>query len=67
MFILLGLVTDGLYVLASGSLGALMASRERVAAASRWLTGGTYIALGITTAVSGRRRRLTQTRPDRGG
>jgi threonine/homoserine/homoserine lactone efflux protein len=53
VFIALGVVTDGAYALASGALGALMASRERVAAASRWLTGGTYIALGVTTAVSG--------------
>lgn len=53
LFILLGVVTDGVYALASGTVGRLLGRSRRAARASRWVTGGTYIALGIGTAASG--------------
>lgn len=52
-FILIGLVTDGAYALASGGIGRALQRHRRAQQASRWVTGGTYIALGVGTAVAG--------------
>lgn len=53
LFLALGMVTDGAYALASGSMGRAMGRSRRARRASRWLTGGTYIALGLGTVATG--------------
>lgn len=53
MFLLLGMVTDGVYALASGGVGRALGRSRRAARASKWVTGGTYIALGLGTVATG--------------
>lgn len=52
-FIVLGLATDGAYALASGTIGRALGRHRGAQRASRWVTGGTYIALGVGTAAAG--------------
>ena len=53
LFILLALCTDGAYALLSGALGGLLRGNARFAAVRRYASGGTYLALGVGTALSG--------------
>jgi threonine/homoserine/homoserine lactone efflux protein len=51
----LGLLSDGAYALASGSLGAWLRRRRSVATAQRRISAVLYAALGIGTALAGQR------------
>ena len=53
LFVALGMVSDGLYAFLAGSVGDALRANLRFLRAERYVTGGTYIALGVATAVSG--------------
>lgn len=53
----LGLLSDGTYALASGSLGSWLRSRRSVAGIQRRASAAIYAALGIGTALVGQRSR----------
>lgn len=55
VFVLIAATTDSMYALLAGSLGGLLAGRARAARVGRFLSGGAFIALGLFTAVAGRR------------
>ena len=52
----LGLVSDGAYALASGSIGGWLRRRRSMAAVQRRISAAIYAALGIGTALIGERR-----------
>jgi threonine/homoserine/homoserine lactone efflux protein len=52
-FVLLALFTDGSYALLAGSLANWLRGNRRFLQAQRYFAGGIYIALGLTTALSG--------------
>jgi threonine/homoserine/homoserine lactone efflux protein len=52
----LGLVSDGAYALASGSIGGWLRRRRSMAAVQRRVSAAIYAALGIGTALIGERR-----------
>lgn len=52
----LGLLSDGTYALASGSIGSWIRRRRSIAGIQRRLSAGIYAALGIGTALVGERR-----------
>lgn len=56
-FVLLGVITDGLYGLATGSLGGVLKRSARFDAAQRYVSGGVYIALGVGSALAGSGRK----------
>ena len=51
----LGLLSDGAYAMASGSLGSWLRQRRSLATIQRRLSAGIYAALGIGTALAGQR------------
>jgi threonine/homoserine/homoserine lactone efflux protein len=53
IFVLLGLLSDGLYAVLAGGAGSWLRRRPRVAASERYVTGGVLVGLGLTTALSG--------------
>lgn len=53
IFLVVGIVMDGLYALASGSLGDRLQSRGWWRRGRRWVSGSIYIALGMVAAVAG--------------
>jgi threonine/homoserine/homoserine lactone efflux protein len=55
MWIAIGLVSDGLYALLSGAVGAAVRSRPGFARVQRVVTGLVLIGLGIAAALTGRR------------
>jgi threonine/homoserine/homoserine lactone efflux protein len=52
----LGLLSDGAYALASGSIGSWLRRRRSVAAIQRRVSAAVYAALGVGTALVGERR-----------
>jgi threonine/homoserine/homoserine lactone efflux protein len=54
-FVLLGLVSDGAYALLASTGAGWLRRRPRVAKASRVVSGGMLISLGLTTALAGSR------------
>jgi threonine/homoserine/homoserine lactone efflux protein len=54
-FVALGLVTDGAYALLAATGAGLLRRRRRVARASRLVSGGVLVGLGVTTALAGSR------------
>jgi threonine/homoserine/homoserine lactone efflux protein len=52
----LGLLSDGTYALASGSIGSWLQRRRSVAGVQRRASAAIYAALGIGTALLGERR-----------
>jgi threonine/homoserine/homoserine lactone efflux protein len=52
LFVSLGLVTDTLYAVASGSVGRRIKRRGGFLPAGRYVSGLTYMALGILAAVT---------------
>jgi threonine/homoserine/homoserine lactone efflux protein len=54
-FVLLGLVSDGAYAVAASAGAGWLRRRPRVARASRLVSGGVLISLGVTTALAGSR------------
>jgi threonine/homoserine/homoserine lactone efflux protein len=57
LFVLLGLVTDGLYALTAGTAARWLRARGALAAAGRWIPGTMYIGLGLAAALSGGERK----------
>jgi threonine/homoserine/homoserine lactone efflux protein len=53
LFILLGVVSDGAWALAAGTAGNWLKATPRAQAASRYVTGGAYLALGMGAALTG--------------
>ena len=53
LLVVMGIVTDGAYAMAAGSLGDWLKKRPRVVTAQRWFAGGVFISLGLATALSG--------------
>lgn len=51
LFMLLGLCCDGAYALLAGALGGLLRGNARFLRLRRYASGGTYLALGVATAV----------------
>jgi threonine/homoserine/homoserine lactone efflux protein len=55
LFVLIALVTDGIYVLAASVLGQRIGRSARHADWGRWATAGSFIGLGLYAAASGAR------------
>ena len=53
LLVAMGIVTDGIYALAAGSIGEWLKQRPRVVTAQRWFAGGVFISLGLATAFGG--------------
>jgi threonine/homoserine/homoserine lactone efflux protein len=53
VFVALGLVTDSLWALVSGTAGGLLRRSRRFVRTQRYVTGSVYIGLGAATALSG--------------
>ena len=53
LLVAMGIVTDGAYAVAAGTLGGWLKSRPRVVTAQRWFAGGVFISLGLATAMGG--------------
>jgi threonine/homoserine/homoserine lactone efflux protein len=53
LFALLGLVTDSIWALASGTAGGVLRRSRRFARTQRYVTGTVYVGLGVTTALAG--------------
>jgi threonine/homoserine/homoserine lactone efflux protein len=51
-FVVLGLISDGLYAVLAGTAGSWLRRRPRVAAGERYVSGGVLVGLGVTTALS---------------
>ena len=58
-FVLLGLVSDGAYALLASTGAGWLRRRPGVARASRLVSGGVLISLGVTTALAGSRSSTT--------
>ena len=56
MLATLGLVSDGTYALASGSIGSWLRRRRSIAGIQRRVSAAIYAMLGIGTALVGERR-----------
>ncbi|HEU4397982.1 MAG TPA: LysE family translocator [Actinomycetota bacterium] len=54
-FVGLGLVTDSAYALLASTSASFLRGRRRVARASRLVSGGVLVGLGVTTALAGSR------------
>jgi threonine/homoserine/homoserine lactone efflux protein len=52
VFVVLGLMTDGLYALGAGTAAQWLRARPRFLASERWVSGGMYISLGLAAVVS---------------
>ena len=53
LFVLLASCTDSLYALLGSLVGQLLTRSTRIRRIQRYVTGSIYIALGLTTAVTG--------------
>ncbi|MGA9596175.1 MAG: LysE family translocator [Acidimicrobiia bacterium] len=53
LMISMGIVTDGLYALAAGSIGGWLKRRPGVISGQRYVTGGILISLGLAAAFAG--------------
>ena len=52
LFVLLGLVTDGLYATCAGTAARRLRANPRLASGPRWVSGSLYIGLGVAAALS---------------
>jgi len=57
VFVLLGAVTDSLYVLTAGSAARWLRGKPRFLASERWISGSLYIGLGLVAAMSSNHRK----------
>lgn len=53
LFVLLASCTDSLYALLGSTMGKLLTRNARFRQGQRYVTGGVYIVLGVTAAVTG--------------
>lgn len=56
LFVLIALVTDSMYAFGASWLAPRLAGRQSVGKAGRYLTGSTFIGLGVFTALSGAKK-----------
>ncbi|MEW6737282.1 MAG: LysE family translocator [Acidobacteriota bacterium] len=56
IFVFMGVISDGLYAVLSGTIGNWLRGNLRFLRAQRYFAGSVYIGLGITTALSGSNR-----------
>lgn len=54
LFVLMAIVTDGLYALLAGTLGQSLKKAQPFLKAERFVVGGLYIGLGLMAAFSGK-------------
>jgi threonine/homoserine/homoserine lactone efflux protein len=52
LFVMLGILTDGLYAVSAGAAAQWLRGHSRVLANERWISGSMYIGLGVAAAVS---------------
>jgi threonine/homoserine/homoserine lactone efflux protein len=57
VFILLAIVSDGIYAIAAGSAADWLRQREGFARVEPWAAGGVLVGLGLATAFSGAHRK----------
>jgi threonine/homoserine/homoserine lactone efflux protein len=57
LFTLMGLTSDGLYALVAGTAGRWVKRQGRYLRWERYITGGVFIGLGVTAALTGGGRR----------
>ena len=57
IFMSLALVSDGSYALVAGQIGNWLRSHRKFLGAQRYVSGGTYIALGLVAASAGEGRK----------
>jgi threonine/homoserine/homoserine lactone efflux protein len=57
VFILIAIVSDGLYALAAGTASDLLRGSRAFVRAERWVSGTVLVALGVTAALSGPRQK----------
>jgi threonine/homoserine/homoserine lactone efflux protein len=55
LWVLVGLCSDGLYAVLSGTVGAAVRGRPGFARVQRWVTAFVLIGLGIAAALTGRK------------
>ena len=53
LLVAMGIITDGAYALAAGTLGGWLKDRPSVVKAQRWFAGTVFVSLGLATALSG--------------
>jgi len=53
LLVAMGIVTDGLYALAAGTIGGWLKQRPKVITGQRYFAGGVFISLGLATALTG--------------
>jgi threonine/homoserine/homoserine lactone efflux protein len=57
IFVVLGVVSDGLYAVAAGTAGAWLKRDGRLLRAERYVSGGVFVGLGLTAALAGNGRK----------
>ena len=57
LFVLMGIVSDGLWALLAGSTGEWLRNHRGFLRSQRYFTGTVFIALGVTTAMTGSKNR----------
>jgi threonine/homoserine/homoserine lactone efflux protein len=57
VFVMLGMVTDGLWALGAGTAGAWLRANPRFVEGERWVSGGMYVGLGVAAALSSGHRK----------
>ena len=53
VFVLIGIVSDSLYVLLAAGLATRLRASRAAARAQRWFAGSVYVGLGVATALAG--------------
>jgi threonine/homoserine/homoserine lactone efflux protein len=57
LFILIAIVSDGMYALAAGTASSWLRGNPRFVRAERWVSGTVLVGLGVTAALSGSHRK----------
>jgi threonine/homoserine/homoserine lactone efflux protein len=57
IFVVLGVVSDGLYAVAAGTAGAWVRRDGRLLRAERYVSGSVFVGLGVTAALAGNGRK----------
>jgi threonine/homoserine/homoserine lactone efflux protein len=57
LFVLLGMVTDGLYAVSAGAAAGWLRGNPRFVSGERWISGSMYIGLGLAAALASGHRK----------
>jgi threonine/homoserine/homoserine lactone efflux protein len=57
VFLALGVVSDGLWAVLAGTAGNWVRRDGRILRAERYVSGGVFVGLGVTTALAGNGRK----------